>query len=591
MAGAVCFGESIMNERHKAHPRDGVTTADARAPLGEGLRRVSIQEGEESEERVEEGRRRFVIGALSVSGGALLTAVGCRQAGDAGREEPAPDASGAAEAAAGEAMPGGAAAAVEGDRAETLLPDGKQLANFIKHGDNPLTLETRREKLGASVLTPTSLFFVRQNLPLPPPEYVADRDGWTMRVEGVRRPGTIRVDELKKLGLVKMATVIQCSGNGRKYYKHGPSGSQWGVGAAGCAMWSGVPLRAVAKHFGGVAKRARYLTVTGGEPLPKGVDRNQVVVERSLPIEKALDDCFLAWEMNGEPLPRSHGGPIRLIVPGYFGCNQIKFVKTLAFTEEQAPAKIQRTGYRMRPIGVKGSPDQPAMWEMPVKSFITRPTDRTPVVAGRFRVTGVAFGGATALAKVEVSTDGKRWQRARWTGPALGKYAWRLFEIELDREPGPVKLYSRATTVAGRTQPELRNENERGYGNNAWRDMGVTVQVCSAEDQVCLAPPAEESIARPRGPRKPVELSEAGERGRAIFRETAAPPCGTCHTLADADTLGAVGPNLDELARSPEQVRAAVTNGVGAMPPFDKTLTPQQIEDVARYVYEATRRD
>ena len=529
--------------------------------------------GEEHEHYPDPMRRRFVVGALSVGGGALLaTAAGCR-------ETAPPPSDPGVEPAPAPAAP------------EPALPDNKDLANFIKHGDNPLTLETRREKLGTSVLTATSVFFVRQNLPLPPPEFVADREGWTVRIEGVKRGGGIRVDALKKLGLATMATVLQCSGNGRKYYKHDPSGSRWGVGAAGCAMWSGVPLREVVDHMGGVEKGMRYLTTTGGEPLPEGVDRDQVVVERSIPIEKALDDCLLAWEMNGEPIPRSHGGPLRLIVPGYFGCNQIKFVKQLAFTKEQASAKIQQTGYRMRPIGVKGSPAQPAMWEMPVKSFVTAPTERTPVVAGTIRVTGVAFGGAKAVSKVEVSADGKRWQEARWVGPDLGKYAWRVFALEVERQPGPMKLYSRATNVAGEMQPERRHENERGYGNNSWRDMGVTVQVCEAADEICLTPPPDEGADTPRGPRKPVELSEAGERGRKVFRETAAPPCSTCHTLADAEATGAVGPNLDDLARSPQQVKAAVTNGVGAMPPFDQTLTPEQIEDVARYVFEATRRD
>jgi DMSO/TMAO reductase YedYZ molybdopterin-dependent catalytic subunit/mono/diheme cytochrome c family protein len=523
-----------------------------------------------------EGRRRFVLGTLGLGGGTLLTALSsCREA-----TAPPPPAS----------APSEAPAEPEPTPAAPELPDNKDPANFIKHGDNPLTLETRREKLGTSVLTASTVLFVRQNLPLPPPELVADRDGWTTRIEGVKRPGEMRVDALKPLGLATIATVLQCSGNGRKYYKHGPSGSRWGVGAAGCVIWSGVPLRAVAEHLGGVAKGMRYLTTTGGEPIPPGLDRNQVIVERSIPIDKALDDCLLAWEMNGEPIPRSHGGPLRLIVPGYFGCNQIKFVKNLAFTAEQGPAKIQQTGYRMRPIGEKGTPDQPAMWEMPVKSFITLPTEQTPVVKGRFRVTGVAFGGTSAVATVELSTDGKRWQQARFVGPDLGRYAWRLFELELERGPGPVKLYSRATNVDGDVQPELRNENERGYGNNSWRDMGVTVQVCNAEDAVCLTPPPERSDA-PRGPRKPVQLSEAGKRGRTLFTETAAPPCSTCHSLADAEALGAVGPNLDELARSVQQVEAAVTNGVGAMPPFGETLTPEQLSDVARYVFEATRRD
>ena len=527
---------------------------------------------EHDEHSPHDGRRSFVLATLGLGGGTLLSAVaGCREA-----VPPSTPESESAEQPAPVEAP--------------ALPDNKDPANFIKHGDNPLTLETRREKLGTSVLTATSVLFVRQNLPLPPPEFVADRDGWTARIEGVKRAGEIRVDALKRLGLTTIATVLQCSGNGRKYYKHGPSGSGWGVGAAGCVMWSGVPLRNVVEHLGGVSKGMRYMTTTGGEPLPSGLDRNQVIVERSIPIDKALDDCLLAWEMNGEPIPRSHGGPLRLIVPGYFGCNQIKFVKRLAFTAEQGPAKIQQTGYRMRAIGEKGSPDQPAMWEMPVKSFITLPTDQTPVGAGKFRVTGVAFGGTRPVAKVEVSTDGKGWQQARWVGPDLGRYAWRVFELELERKPGPVKLYSRATNSDGEAQPEFRNENERGYGNNSWRDMGVTVQVCNADDAICLTPPPEESDI-PRGPRKPVVLSESGKRGRKLFREAAPPPCATCHTLSDAEAIAEVGPNLDDLGRSFQQVKAAVTNGVGAMPPFGETMTPAQIEDVARYVYEATRRD
>ncbi|MFW2390623.1 MAG: molybdopterin-dependent oxidoreductase [Polyangiales bacterium] len=534
---------------------------------------MSKQDDEQSRR---EGRRQFVLGTLGVGGGTLLTAVaGCRETVSPPSTVSPPD--------------GGAIEAPPAP-SEPSLPDNKDPANFIKHGDTPLTLETRREKLGTSVLTATSVLFVRQNLPLPPPEFVADREGWTARVEGVKRPAEVRVDALKRLGLTTIATVLQCSGNGRKYYEHGPSGSPWGVGAAGCVMWSGVPLRAVVEHLGGLAKGVRYLTTTGGEPLPEGLDRNQVVVERSIPVEKALDDCLLAWEMNGEPIPRSHGGPLRLVVPGYFGCNQIKFVKRLAFTEDQGSAKIQQTGYRMRPIGKKGAPDQRSMWEMPVKSFITLPTEQTPVVAGKVRVTGVAFGGSETIAKVEVSTDGKRWKTARFVGPDLGRYAWRVFELVLEREPGPVKLYSRATRIDGETQPELRRENERGYGNNCWRDMGVTVQVCNSTDEICLTP-ARSSSDAPRGPRKPVELSESGQRGRKVFTETAAPPCSTCHSLADAEATGLVGPNLDDLARSAEQVEAAVTNGVGAMPPFGETLTREQIDDVARYVYEATRYD
>jgi len=330
------------------------------------------------------------------------------------------------------------------------------------------------------------------------------------------------------------------------------------------------------------------MTTRGGEPLPEGVEADEVVVERSIPIDKALDDCLLAWEMNGEALPLSHGGALRLVVPGYYGCNQIKFVKQVAFTAEQGPAKIQQTGYRMRPIGQHGSPDQPAMWAMPVKSFVTRPTAHTPVEAGKILVSGVAFGGTEAVAKVEVSTDGVAWQEAEIIGPDLGKYAWRLFRAEVEAEAGALPLFCRATTESGQVQPELRPENERGYGNNSWRDMGVVVRVCTPGAAACLTPPDDER-GRRRERTGPITLSEKGERGRAIFTELAQPSCTTCHSLEHALATGNVGPNLDELGPTFEQVKAAVTNGVGAMPSFGQTLTPDQIEEVATYVFEVTR--
>jgi len=261
----------------------------------------------------------------------------------------------------------------------------------------------------------------------------------------------------------------------------------------------------------------------------------------------------------------------------------------VAFGEHQGPAKIQQTGYRMRPIGVKGSPEQPAMWAMNVKSFITLPTERTPRVKGKIQVTGVTFGGNQGVRKVEVSTDGKRWQEASFVGPDLGRYAWRVFNAEVSSEPGVLTLFSRATAEDGAQQPELRHENERGYGNNAWRDMGVVVRVCESGDDACMMPPQEPSEPAPRKPRGPVVLSESGKRGKEIFRHRAAPSCTTCHSLADAEATGQVGPRLETLGRSFDQIRAAVTNGVGVMPPFGQTLTPEQVEDVARYVFEVTQ--
>ncbi|HCJ00435.1 MAG TPA: sulfite oxidase, partial [Sulfitobacter sp.] len=111
-----------------------------------------------------------------------------------------------------------------------------------------------------------------------------------------------------------------------------------------------VPVRAVIDAMGGADADAVYLTGTGGEDIPQGLPPESIQVERSVP-KAAMDRAILAWEMNGEPVPLAHGGPLRLIIPGYYGVNNIKYLKRLALTVEESPNKIQQTGYRVRPVG------------------------------------------------------------------------------------------------------------------------------------------------------------------------------------------------------------------------------------------------
>ena len=123
------------------------------------------------------------------------------------------------------------------------------------------------------------------------------------------------------MGIETVAMVLQCSGNGRGFFPSKPSGTPWTVGAAGCVVWSGVPLRNVVDAMGGLADGMAFITGTGGEKLPDGVDPKSVVVERSVPI-KALPDALLAWELNGAPIALAHGGPLRLVAAGLLGHQQ-----------------------------------------------------------------------------------------------------------------------------------------------------------------------------------------------------------------------------------------------------------------------------
>jgi sulfite dehydrogenase len=220
------------------------------------------------------------------------------------------------------------------------------------------------------------------------------------------------------------------------------------------------------------------MTGTGGESLPAGIDPKTVIVERSVPL-RAYEDALLAWEMNGEPVPHAHGGPLRLVVPGYSGVNNIKYIKRLAFTSQETDAAIQRTGYRMSPPGTRGDPSQPSVWEMDVKSWINGPAPEAgPLKAGWMQIHGVAMGATRPLTRVEVSIDGgQSWREARFVGPDLGRFAWRHFVLPVQLQAGTYMLASRAQDVQFNWQAESSPENTGGYLNSGWRSHAFAVTV------------------------------------------------------------------------------------------------------------------
>jgi len=364
--------------------------------------------------------------------------------------------SGAALAAVGLASFGRTAAAA-GETAPVALAGAakplpayvgwKDPASLIVHSST--TIETKRSVFGTSVITPSEQLYIRNNLPAPDASILGNRDAWEINIEGVKNPRKLTLGDLKRIGIETTAMVLQCSGNGRGYFPNKPSGTPWQVGAAGCVVWSGVPVRWVVDALGGVEAGMAYLTGTGGEKLPDGLDPKSVIVERSVPAA-ALADALLAWEM-----------------------------KRLAFTAQETDARIMSHGYRISPPGAKGDPSQPSVQEMTVKSWINGPgTDGAPLKAGDTQIHGVAFGGMNAVAKVEVSLDGgKTWQLARMVGPDLGRFAWRQFVFAARLPAGQFTLASRATDTAGNVQPEQRMENAGGYNNTSWADHAVKVSV------------------------------------------------------------------------------------------------------------------
>lgn len=390
-------------------------------------------------------RRHFLVGA---GGTAVLTATGA-------------------------SIPFSAANASEHENGLPEYTDWKRAEAMIVHTDQ--TLETERDAIGAGVVTPNNVFFVRNNLAPPSDDIVADRDAWEIEIDGVAEPMTRTLGELKSLGMDSVATVLQCSGNGRGFHDHEASGAPWRTGAAGCAIWTGIPVRDIVEAHGGATDSARFMTGTGGEELPEGIDRDEIVVERSVPME-AMENAILAYEMNGEPIPLAHGGPLRLVVPGYYGVNNIKYIRRLAFTEDETTANIQVSGYRVRPVGESGAPDQPSMWQMKVKSWVTHPVMDN--ASGRVQIYGVALGGTNPVEGVEVSLDdGETWEEARLIGPDLGAFAWRTFVLAADLEPGDYAITSRATDSQGNVQEQSTEPNHRAYDYSGWDRLAVNVTV------------------------------------------------------------------------------------------------------------------
>ena len=381
-----------------------------------------------------------------------------------------------------------AAASVGGAREALAQQPAKPLPAYVGWKDpnamiihSDQTLEMKRDLFGSSLITPEDRLFVRNNVKAPPDSIAADRDGWRVEFAGVKEPKTLTVGELKRMGVVTVATVLQCSGNGRKYFMDKLTGDQkmsgtpWTVGASGCVIWSGVPLKTVIDALGGQVAGVKYITGTGGEEIPAGLNPKDLVVERSVPLSN-LENVILAWEMNGKPISVAHGGPLRMIVPGYFGVNNVKYVKTVALTANQTDARIQSASYRYHAITEKPSPDQPAAWEQPVKSWITAPLANQKT--GQVQITGLALGGMNALAGVDVSIDGgKTWKKAKFVGPDLGRFAWRLFVLPASLQPGDYTLVSRARDAKGNVQPEDSPLNGSGYGYNGWRGPALKITV------------------------------------------------------------------------------------------------------------------
>ena len=316
---------------------------------------------------------------------------------------------------------------------------------------------------GQGYLTPIDRFFVRNHTSTPR----IDATTWRLRVHGtgVEREISVSYDELLALPQVSLTRFIECAGNGRSFFGtqqgQAASGTAWTLGAVGVAEWTGVRLSSVLERAG--------IKQSALDVMPVGLDDQQV--RRPVPIEKALaDDTLLVLGMNGRTLPPDHGFPARILVPGWVGVANIKWVGSIEISETPLTSQWNTTSYRM--FGA-AYPDSPLVTTQVVKSAIEQPLPAA-LRPGHKELTGRSWSAYGRIRRVEVSVDGGPWRDAR-LGRRNEPQAWRQWSVSWVATPGTHVLRVRATDEHGNTQPDTVPFNEQGYLFGAVVDHQVSV--------------------------------------------------------------------------------------------------------------------
>lgn len=331
-------------------------------------------------------------------------------------------------------------------------------------------------------VTPLRHLFVRNTgrLPAISSDEIA---AWTLSIDGaVERATNWTVAQLQgDFETVTQTAVIECAGNGRAFFTHPTGEPLWTHGAVGCVRWTGVRLRDLLA----VCRLRPEAIYTGHYAPDETVDGRWPAISRGIPIEKAIaPETMLAFAANGEALPFFHGGPLRLVVPGYPGSAWQKWLNRIVIRDrEHDGPRMTGLHYRLprRPVRPDERIDEAlfdVITDMPVKSVITFPNDGFRLPAGSLTVRGNAWSGHIALAAMEISTDGGHHFRPAQLAAERERFAWRSFEFTATEiGQGPVEIVARATDVAGNSQPlESVPWNPRGYCNNmAHRIRGTIV--------------------------------------------------------------------------------------------------------------------
>lgn len=322
-------------------------------------------------------------------------------------------------------------------------------------------------------VTPVGLHYLLIHYDIP----AVDVEGWSLAIGGrVARPLTVTLAELRARPAVEVTATTECAGNGRARLSPRPQSQPWLLEAVGTARWRGTPLAPLLEEAGPLPG-AVEVVFTG---LDRGVEGEvEQDFERSLPLEEALGgEAILAYEMNGRPLPPQHGFPLRLLVPGWYGMTNVKWLARATVVDEPFAGYQQARGYRLRQgDDEEGEPltrmlPRALMIPPGIPEFMTRERTLRP---GPCLLEGRAWSGWAPIVGVEISTDGSRsWQEAE-VEQASSRWAWCSWRHLWDAVPGRYELCCRARDAAGNQQPLEPVWNVGGYANNAVQRVRLTV--------------------------------------------------------------------------------------------------------------------
>jgi DMSO/TMAO reductase YedYZ molybdopterin-dependent catalytic subunit len=327
-------------------------------------------------------------------------------------------------------------------------------------------------------VTPLGLHYLLIHYDIP----FIDPTDWRLEVGGrVRRPLSLTLSDLQTRATRTIVSTMECAGNGRAMLSPRPLSQPWLLEAVGTAEWLGLSLRDLLAEAAPLPDASEVLFTGADRGIEGGIDQHY---QRSLPIDEACrDEVVLAYGLNGAPLPPQHGFPLRLLVPGWYGMTNVKWLTRITVLDEPFTGPQQARSYRLRQHedaeGDLVTRMEPRSLMIPpgIPDFLTR---RRTVAMDPSVLRGRAWSGWAPIALVEVSTDGGRsWEAAELAGDAASPWAWESWTYRWEPPgPGEYEVCSRAVDRAGRAQPANAVWNLGGYANNAVQRLAVTVVSC-----------------------------------------------------------------------------------------------------------------